>query len=561
MIKLFSFIKPIFITVSPDYNHVARFFASYLRIKPLFIRVSFRPINSRYFSANHSKHYSRGDTAINLGSNNKVTIKDIELKNTESIAKIIHDLKNFNNNSNNNGEIERSDEFYESVKAARELRKEFLRLAKIEKSRTTMIDNLNALLYCYHNCNLPEEFDETYSMMQVDEVLNEATVSILVRQKLRSQGWKSGLRVIEDMRKKGVQPHCRTYHAVILKAIELNDFNEALDIFKEMKSLEIVFSDEFYGNLINLLIEKKSLNEEFLFEILGLLKDTGFVLGKKSFDQSKQWFTKYDFLYPPILSGFTSGICRNCGSKLKQLKLPDSTKTNLQTNLFNVAEKAITSVEGSPTTGSIKDFLNISTNSKKNKILALKQLIKSSGPFDVVLDTLNIAYLRNKGFNSFQVKRVAQHFLAKNQKVLVMCSSPLLSSLLPSRVHAPSQQHMADLLHFLRRNKCGIFFVDDEKRAGHIDDYFLLLSIVFHNMNINIVTADNFFDHVHDFDPIAKRHFARWKKSHRIALQRFSKQGQPVFTPVANYDTDVQSTSNSWHIPASDRKWLCCTKG
>ena len=84
--------------------------------------------------------------------------------------------------------------------------------------------------------------------------------------------------------------------------------------------------------------------------------------------------------------------------------------------------------------------------------------------------------------------------------------------------------------------------------------------MAYHNMDIDIVTADKFGDHVHSLDTFTLRDFHRWMKSHQIVLKKFTENGQPIFYRRENFDTDVQSTEISWHIPGPNRQWLCCTR-
>ena len=84
--------------------------------------------------------------------------------------------------------------------------------------------------------------------------------------------------------------------------------------------------------------------------------------------------------------------------------------------------------------------------------------------------------------------------------------------------------------------------------------------MVFHHMNIDIITADKFGDHVDSLDIFTRRDFERWMRAHQIVLQTFTENGKPIFRRRENFDTDVQSTKTSWHIPGPNRQWLCCTR-
>ena len=101
---------------------------------------------------------------------------------------------------------------------------------------------------------------------------------------------------------------------------------------------------------------------------------------------------------------------------------------------------------------------------------------------------------------------------------------------------------------------------DTRKEDGHIDDHFILLSMVFQNMDIDIVTADKFGDHVDSLDTSTRRDFQRWMRAHQIVLHTFTENGLPKFRRREHFDTDVQSNKTSWHIPGPNKQWLCCNR-
>lgn len=520
------------------------------------------PISCRFLSSKNLVHGSKGNIIVNLDENRKVSFKDVKTSDSKDMRDIMKELNKF-------GKHTSLDDVKKSVTSARRLRNEFIEKANISKYRQTMVDNLNSLLYFFDAYNKSEDLVETFRLMESKMLINEASYSSLIKHKTQTEDWRSGLQAITEMKSKGIEPHSRTYHCLICNAVEIGDLDDALSLFKDMHNLEVIFSDEFYSSLIDTCMAHQKNSNAFLLKIFGFMEDTGFSLGKKSFDKATTWFSShrndqdepvFDVKISPIN---IRGECSNCKSQLKEFSLPEATRQNLQDKLLQVAVDAISNKKEQNGSNSLQQLLqvsNIHSASPSAKIDALRHLVNISGPFDVVLDVLNIAYTGSKGFNSFQVKRVAKHFVDQGQKVLALCSSPLLSSIMNSKEDNFSNQHMVKLLHYLKRNQCGIFFVDDSKEQGHIDDYFLLLSIVFQNMNIDIVTADNFFDHVHSADAVTKRHFQRWKRSHQIVLKNFTSKGIPVFAPRAMFDIDVQNKGDSWHLPSSTGEWLCCTQ-
>ena len=100
---------------------------------------------------------------------------------------------------------------------------------------------------------------------------------------------------------------------------------------------------------------------------------------------------------------FSRGICKCCGSQLKRFSLPVERRENLQKKLFDIAETSISKVLDNASVSKLPDFNISSSFNPQNKINEFKHYLITHGPFDVVLDVLNIAYYRDRGFNSFQV--------------------------------------------------------------------------------------------------------------------------------------------------------------
>ncbi|XP_065064204.1 mitochondrial ribonuclease P catalytic subunit-like [Rhopilema esculentum] len=451
----------------------------------------------------------------------------------------------------------------EAYNESRNLVDIFINMTSLPDLRDKMIENLNTFLNFYDIFGGENEFYKLSSKMKSYCIANEATYYLIIRHETRINTWKDGLKILENMESIGIEPHARTFHHIILNAVKEGDLNDALGLLKQMRKIETVFHDQFYGSLIDTALEKGEGTRSFVLSVFDSLINTGFTVGPKTFGSAKRWFESDKKKIWKVGTSLVNlkGICKCCGSQLKRFSLPIERRESLQKKLFDIAETSISKVLDNASVSKIPDFNISSSFNPQNKINEFKHYLSTHGPFDVVLDVLNIAYYRDRGFNSFQVKRVVRHFLDQRKHVLALCSSPLLSTLLEKEVATDlPNYHMVQLLHYLRRQGCGIFFVDDKKEDGHIDDYFILLSMVYQNMDIDIITADKFGDHIHTLDINAKNDFKRWMRSHQIVLTKFTDTGKPIFPRRENYDIDVQSTKSSWHFPGPNKQWLCCIK-
>lgn len=200
-----------------------------------------------------------------------------------SFQSVISKFKRLQKNSN-------SENIDAVMKNANQLVEIFLNLATVPNMKEIMVENMNTLLNFFDLLERESEFDQLEEKMNSLCFANEATCFLVIRHQMKTKSWRDGLKQIEIMKRKGIEVHARTYHYIILNAIRSGDLTDALIIMKEMKTLEIVFHDGFYKLLLDTALSKGKPN--FVFEILDLLKDTGFVLGTKSFGSIKSFFEK-----------------------------------------------------------------------------------------------------------------------------------------------------------------------------------------------------------------------------------------------------------------------------
>ena len=102
-------------------------------------------------------------------------------------------------------------------------------------------------------------------------------------------------------------------------------------------------------------------------------------------------------------SFYFRGTCKCCGSQLKKFSLPEERRLDLQQKLQSIAEKAILNSNGILSSSVLPDFSSKCGSSTASTINDLKHFLDINGPFDIALDVLNVAYYRDRGFNSFQV--------------------------------------------------------------------------------------------------------------------------------------------------------------
>ena len=172
----------------------------------------------------------------------------------------------------------------------------FINMTSLPDLRDKMIENLNTFLNFYDIFGGGKEFYKLSSKMKSYCLANEGTYYLIIRHETRINSWKDGLKILENMESIGIEPHARTFHHIILNAVKEGDLDDALGLLKQMRKIETVFHDQFYGSLIDTALEKREATKSFVLSVFGLLINTGFTVGPKTFGSAKRWFERYRYL-------------------------------------------------------------------------------------------------------------------------------------------------------------------------------------------------------------------------------------------------------------------------
>ncbi|XP_034061850.1 mitochondrial ribonuclease P catalytic subunit isoform X1 [Gymnodraco acuticeps] len=189
---------------------------------------------------------------------------------------------------------------------------------------------------------------------------------------------------------------------------------------------------------------------------------------------------------------------------------------------------------------------------------SFKAFVKKNPAFDVVVDGLNIANLNNdKNLQSVTLLAVVSELERQGLTVLVLGRKHMLC---PSR--SWNRYNMK-----LIQQKAHCFFTENISE----DDPFLLYATLHSRNHCRFVSRDMMRDHKACLpDGASRRLFFKWQRGHQLVVDGFVTAGKRVrFQSIPTYDTIVQTTADSWHIPYDDtedrstyevpQKWLCLT--
>ncbi|XP_041827592.1 mitochondrial ribonuclease P catalytic subunit isoform X2 [Melanotaenia boesemani] len=204
--------------------------------------------------------------------------------------------------------------------------------------------------------------------------------------------------------------------------------------------------------------------------------------------------------------------------------------------------------------------VNLSTKSSRvQELERFKGFVKRKPAFDVVVDGLNVANInKDKSKLSETLLAVVSELEYQGLTVLVL-----------GRKHMLRPSRSWDRLNMnLIQQKAHCFFTDNISE----DDPFLLYATLHSGNHCRFVSRDLMRDHKACLpDGATRRLFFKWQRGHQLVVNGYITANKRVrFQSIPCYDTIVQTTGDSWHIPYDDtddrstyevpQRWLCLTK-
>ncbi|XP_052041788.1 mitochondrial ribonuclease P catalytic subunit isoform X2 [Apodemus sylvaticus] len=128
----------------------------------------------------------------------------------------------------------------------------------------------------------------------------------------------------------------------------------------------------------------------------------------------------------------------------------------------------------------------------------------------------------------------------------------------------PSSQWKKDEMEQVQK-QAHCFFTDNISE----DDPFLLYATLNSGNHCKFITKDLLRDHKACLpDARTQRLFFKWQQGHQLAIMKGFQKSKLTFQHILSYDTVVQTTGDSWHIPYDEdlvqrsscevpTKWLC----
>ncbi|XP_034418879.1 mitochondrial ribonuclease P catalytic subunit isoform X2 [Cyclopterus lumpus] len=437
-----------------------------------------------------------------------------------------------------------------------DIAKSLLTFVAMETGTLTYELLLRYLTLCVSGGHDAEVFD-IYDIMQGSfSSLETGASSLFIKSFSRTERWREAVGILREV-KKVFTPSPRNYGDIIAAAMLNGDMTAAWALYDELienglsphqetwdalykgareteektgkKEAEAVSQSEHRERLLGILLHMRN-NQ--------IYPQRGLTSGIKTWFESlmgQRWAGSWTSASP-------KGVCKCCGSELESIQLTVEEYQQLKDRVMADI------IQG-------RDVFNKTT---PEELKRFKAFVERKPAFDVVVDGLNVANInRDKSRQSETLLAVVSELEGQGLTVLVLGRKHMLR---PSRSW---DKHNMKLI----QQKAHCFFTENISE----DDPFLLYATLHSGNHCRFVSRDLMRDHKACLpDGATRRLFFKWQRGHQLVLDGYVAAGRRVrFQSIPSYDTIIQMSADSWHVPYDDtedrstyevpQRWLCLT--
>ncbi|XP_036737266.1 mitochondrial ribonuclease P catalytic subunit isoform X1 [Manis pentadactyla] len=397
------------------------------------------------------------------------------------------------------------------------------------------------LFLCVFHKQTSEVIDIYEIMKARYKSLESGGNTLLIRGLIHSDRWREAFLLLEDI-KKVMVPSKKNYNDCIQGALLHQDVNIAWNLYQELldqnlipmlETLKAFFDfgkgikdDQYSNKLLDILLYLRN-NQLYPDESLAHSVKTWF-----ESVPGEQWKGRFTTIHK-------SGQCLSCGKTIESIHLSREEYEFLKEKIM-------------------RDVIEGGDQYKKTTPQELKRFqnfVRSCPPFDIVIDGLNVAKMFPKARESQALLDVVSQLAKQNLRLLVLGRKHMLRQ--------TSRWKRVEMEKVQKQASC--FFADDISE----DDPFLLYATLHSGNHCKFITKDLLRDHKACLsDAKTQRLFFKWQQGHQLAIINRLPGSKITFQYILSYDTVVQTTGDSWHIPYDEdtverysyevpTKWLC----
>ncbi|XP_078714427.1 mitochondrial ribonuclease P catalytic subunit [Lampetra fluviatilis] len=403
-----------------------------------------------------------------------------------------------------------------------DIAKSLLNFVALESGDVSYGMLLPYLRLCVANQNVSEFLDVYKIMRDRYSILEDTAYTFAIRGLCMTERWRESLALLEEMNSL-LHPTAVNYTDIVKAALARCDVELAFRLYAEMLQKDLLPQDSMLQAFFELRGELAETNRDQLEGILQYLRHSQTFPSEKLARSIGGWFEsfkteKWKARYIHILP--QAEHCPSCSEKLESIHLTKGEYKELQECIMNDVIKG-------------HDIYRKTTPAE---LARFQRHIASNGPYDVVVDSLNVSYIGGKYAQSQILMDVVSHLAEHGKQVLVLGRRHMLKN-----SNSWLREHM-DIV----RTQADCFFMENISK----DDPFLLYACLHSGNHCWFVTRDLLRDHCARLtEPIMRHLFRKWQRGHQLVLETYIPKGQIIFKTVPSFDTVLQTTTGSWHIP------------
>ncbi|XP_033497711.1 mitochondrial ribonuclease P catalytic subunit [Epinephelus lanceolatus] len=414
---------------------------------------------------------------------------------------------------------------------------------------------LRYLTLCVSSGHNTEVFD-VYEIMQGRfPSLETGASTLFIKSFSRTTRWREAVGILQEV-KKVFSPSPRNYGDIITAAVLNGDTTTAWALYDDLIEMGLSPHQETWDALFKAVRkteDEKGMDAEDMSEaehqeklqgILLYMRDNQFYPQQSLANSIKTWFEslKGQKWTGSWSSATPKGVCRCCGSELESIQLTAEEYKQLK-------DRVMTDIIQGP---------DVFKKTTPEELERFKAFVKRRPAFDVVVDGLNVAHISSdKSRQSENLLAVVLELVGQGLTVLVLGRKHMLR---PSRAW---DKHNMNVI----QQKAHCFFTDNISE----DDPFLLYATLHSGNHCRFVSKDLMRDHKACLPAGATRQlFFKWQRGHQLVVDGHLTVGKRVrFQSISSFDTIIQTSGDSWHIPYDDtadrstyevpERWLCLT--
>ncbi|KAE8587407.1 hypothetical protein XENTR_v10021963 [Xenopus tropicalis] len=403
---------------------------------------------------------------------------------------------------------------------------------------------LKYLALCVRQNQAAEVCDVYNIMKNKFKAFDTGAYSLFIKGFSLTDRWRDSISMLETL-KKTITPSPKNYGYCIQGAIYHKDDKLAWALYNEMLEADLTPCEDAIQSLFN--ADPALQDETFrnkLFGVFDYFRDHQIYPGEPLMQSIKSWFESIpnESWRGHLSTVSENGHCQVCKQQLESIHLmPEEYRTLKDVFLQSVIEGHDTFRKTTP-----------------QELQEFRQFVRSHPPYDIVVDGLNVAYITTKGRGSQTLLDIVSGLCSGGKRVLVLGRKHMLQE---SRTW--QRRHMQ-----LLQQRADCFFIDNISE----DDPFLLYASLNSGSHCCFLTRDLMRDHKSCLpDAQTKRLFFKWQRGHQLVLPFYTPGRKVLLQPIMCYDTIVQRTDFSWHIPYDKmgvdrasfevpKTWLCLQK-